>query len=608
MKETALPVVQYVHFSSNIFSSLLPSVDALPLSIISSSGDKATSLPHAHAYLVELDALTKERLALFSLLSKRHKLATLYVIAPPALQQILLYKYALHVGIKEIFSTPANQDHVLEICSKIHLHLTQKAKEQEWCELGMAFEKHIPFLRYIKEKTPAFLNVKAKEFIGEESALPWEAFSTPLSVLTDTEGNAWHTFCHTFSGEKEKFALFFPYEKEAYAPHAIPLLSRAEATKWLRNRLSENSRETPALTLLLITIDNVSSLQKELSDFEYEAMLQPLHEALTSLQPPILLFSAWEEGVYLLALENGSLEMLKTDVEALYETLSHNQTAFPLLVLSTAIWRGASGALPEVIQMLDSLAGKTLEAKEIKNLDVALVDSSGEPLGEHQQILRTFYNFMVNKTSLKLQNIYKGLCINTASRILKIKDKMVHFECQTLQSYAATESKKIVILSPELPFDIHGAVKFVSLEDKYLIADSFYFLPDSANSREYTRVQPSFRTPVFLKQGRLQLQGEMLDVSLKSVAFTTRQSVVNLVQNQSVLLTFKVPDDATEEGFVEIRGTGKVVSCRPYKDIVYKIVVLLSLKDPHDAFLLRYMYMRQKELINELKQFTKNGH
>jgi hypothetical protein len=160
----------------------------------------------------------------------------------------------------------------------------------------------------------------------------------------------------------------------------------------------------------------------------------------------------------------------------------------------------------------------------------------------------------------------------------------------------------------ELAYDIHANVKLIDIEDGYLIADSFYFLPDSANNRQYTRVQTSFRNPIYLKQNRIQLQGEILDISLKSIALSCRQAIDKLEKNQPVFLTFKLPDPTLEDGFVEIKGGGTIVYVGAMENLVSKVVVMLNLKEPHDASLLRYMYLRQKELITELKHIAKTAH
>lgn len=596
----APPTLCYLYFDTTTLSAL----ETTPLfETTSLCASNTTSFPKAWVYLVELDTLTKKKLALLGTLAKRHKTAHLYLLAPKELQQVILYKYALHVGVKEIFSPFATAEALLEALEKIHRRFLAELSHKQFCDLGFALEQRIPFVHYTHEN-PVFVSSAAKTFLGENVPALEAPLAEPFQLLSDASHQPWETFCYSFTQENDTFMFFFPYEKHVTPSHIARLHAKDEALAWLKTRLEKKENALPSF--VTVAIDNATSLRKERMEVEYTAAEQLLREKLSCLCANLALFAQWEEDVYLLVFENHTAEALKTCIESFY-TNCEEEPSLAAFVFSATVWHRVKEAPASAIAMLESMAHKSLESKEIAALDICILPSCGESLKEFQQILRTFYIFMVNKTPVKLQNIYKGLCINTASKIIKIKDKMVYFECQTLQGYAATESKKVVILSAELPFDIHGSVKFVNFEEKYLIADSFYFLPDSANSREYTRVQPSFRNPLYLKQGRVQIQGDILDISLKSIAFSTRQAVTSLVQNQTCVLTCKLPDSSMEEGFVEIRATGKVASQRPLTDTSTKIVVLLTLKDPYDAHLLRYMYMRQKELINELKQFTKNG-
>ncbi|MBN2964589.1 PilZ domain-containing protein [Sulfurospirillum sp. T05] len=592
----------HLYFSTNTLAPLLKEETAL-FNITSLCANEATSFPKAQVYLMELDSITKEKLGILALLLKRHKGAHLYLLAAKELHQVILYKYALHVGIKEILFPFETPEIYVQTLKKIHQHLLTEIQRKEMYELGLTLWRHLPLVCYT-DKTPLYASDAAREFLGEENFQIEDFPVEPFQVLADSNNQSWNAFCHGFKDAKETYMLFFPYEKKSSSSCITPSNTKKEAQTWLKSRLEE--KETGQLSLILLTIDNSAELQKKLMEAEYQGAIHALKEKLSSFHEKIRLFAQWEESAYVLAFEEHSVESIKANIENFYATCK-NIPSLEIFTLSAHVWHGVKEALPQVETLLDSMARRALEERDLTQRDISIFPSCGESLKEPQRILRTFYTFMVNKTPLKLQNIYKGLCINTASKVIKIKDKMVYFECQTLQAYTASESKKAVILSAELPFDIHGSAKFINFEEKYLIADSFYFLPDSTNSREYTRVQPSFRNPVYLKQGRVQVQGDMLDVSLKSIAFTSRQNVVSLAQNQTSIITFKLPDPTTEEGFIEIRATGKVVSQRPLKDLLTKIVVLLTLKDPYDAYLLRYMYMRQKELINELKQLTKNG-
>jgi hypothetical protein len=182
---------------------------------------------------------------------------------------------------------------------------------------------------------------------------------------------------------------------------------------------------------------------------------------------------------------------------------------------------------------------------------------------------------------------------------------MLYLECHPTQGYAANESKEVTILGESLAYDVHANVKLIDFDKRFIIVDEFRYLKSSANNRQYTRVQTRVRTPVTIKQERIGVQGEIVDISLKSLALVTRQSLKGFKQNISVKYEFRLPDETKDEGYCTIRGLGQITYINNSDLHENKLVIMLNLKNPYDSDLLRYMYMRQKELIGELKAISK---
>ena len=88
------------------------------------------------------------------------------------------------------------------------------------------------------------------------------------------------------------------------------------------------------------------------------------------------------------------------------------------------------------------------------------------------KISHYFESCIANQTPLRLLNIYKGLCINTTSNVLKIKDKSYFLQCESLQAYSMQFDKKTTIQSPDLPRDIEADIKFVNVEQDYAIMEN----------------------------------------------------------------------------------------------------------------------------------------
>ncbi|MCD8477386.1 MAG: hypothetical protein LRY68_05305 [Sulfurospirillum sp.] len=136
----------------------------------------------------------------------------------------------------------------------------------------------------------------------------------------------------------------------------------------------------------------------------------------------------------------------------------------------------------------------------------------------------------------------------------------------------------------------------------------FLFLTNSANSRQHTRVQTSFRTPILIKYShRSSAQGEIIDISVNSIAMKIKKIFrEEELRNNTVHLNFSLPNDTGEYGYVIMNIDATVTYITQVDEEHTKIVVMLAdLPKPYDEYLLHYMYTRQKELIFEIKRATK---
>ena len=165
---------------------------------------------------------------------------------------------------------------------------------------------------------------------------------------------------------------------------------------------------------------------------------------------------------------------------------------------------------------------------------------------------------------------------------------------------------KTVIQSPDLPNDVSADVNYVNFDKSFALLDNFAFLETSANSRLHTRVQPASRTPLSLRFEKYSYQGEIMDISINSIAVKFSQRVNKKLLEQVVSMDFKLPTAENEFGYVEMKIKGFIIHIADYDKIYCKVVFLLKdLPKPYDSYLLKYMYTRQKYLIFELKKLAR---
>jgi len=165
--------------------------------------------------------------------------------------------------------------------------------------------------------------------------------------------------------------------------------------------------------------------------------------------------------------------------------------------------------------------------------------------------------------------------------------------------------KETVLQSSSFSQDIKAKVKFINLEKKIALVEGFSFVNGNANARKYSRVSCSARTPIIISQFGATLSGEILDISISSIAVQLKYAkLVDHIRADTVMLSFVLPNRNSLEGSVKISVEAKVIlsTC---KDGICKIVCELLKDDVNESILMEYVYNRQKEIIVEVKKIAR---
>ncbi|WP_294961758.1 PilZ domain-containing protein [Sulfurimonas sp.] len=207
-----------------------------------------------------------------------------------------------------------------------------------------------------------------------------------------------------------------------------------------------------------------------------------------------------------------------------------------------------------------------------------------------------------NKTPMKLLNIYKGLCLNTSSKIMKKTEQEIYVTYEQLQGTVMNFEKETILQSSSFSKDIVADVKYIDSKKKIALLKNFHFVQGSANARKYSRVTCSQRTPISIVLEKGTLNGEVLDISMNSIAIKTRMHPnIESLKNMQVSLKFTLPMKNSEEGYMSIMLAAEVMFTLCDEKFC-KVVVNLFEDQVYEAVLMEYVYDRQKEIIVELKK------
>ena len=385
------------------------------------------------------------------------------------------------------------------------------------------------------------------------------------------------------------------------------MLNRFDFIDMLKDRLVQQSITNTPLSLILINISNLDQLTKIFQGSALHESFKNFIKEIFKLKEANQELAQWSPELYIILCENSSFEHTCEQTRHVQQELiniSSRDKITPIITSSALMMQQSD--LNEILSYIEKISTKSLGSHDLQKVYFYEIDYLENVLEECDQISYLMRNCLNNKIPIKLLNIYKGLCINTNSNVLKISDDSYHLFCENLQGYTMQLERETVLQAPNFPKDIKAEVSFVDIKKSFVILKNLSFMPNSANNRQHTRVQTSIRTPLLMKYGnKTTVQGDISDISVNSIAIKLGKPLKENITDQMVKLNFSLPNEEGENGYVIMDIEAKVTFMCDRADHTKVVVMLSNLHKPYSDYLLKYMYSRQKELILEIRRATK---
>ena len=383
-------------------------------------------------------------------------------------------------------------------------------------------------------------------------------------------------------------------------------IDRFQFIEILKDKMAQNVLSKKPVLLLFVNICNYDKLKNSNSNIILFNLTKKIAQNILLQKSDDDKLVYWDKNFFILSLQEDNFCNAKEILELIHKQLIYEdyEKGFSPSITSSLL-DVSSLELDECITCIENISADVYNKNDFKADNFFELNNLNAYLNESEQIAHYLKNLFKNKTPIKLLNIYKGLCINTQSKILKIHDDSYFVSCENLQAYSMKSENKTVIQAPSLPKDIQAHISYINMDKNYAILHQLSFLNFSANNRQYTRVQPRIRMPISLRYLKYSYQGEILDISMQAIAFSLNQLIKDDYIHQKVQLIFRVPNSLNEDGYDLMEIEAKVVNIIETRETKTKVVAMMNLEKPYDSYLLKYMYSRQKELILELKRASK---
>jgi len=582
------------------------------------------AFPPSEILLIELGESTKEKLKiLLGVLSKSKPIIT-YIFADDVENKLLL-KFALHFGITDVLPLRNEESLLGSIFTKSPNKIDEKLHIFDKLDIEQKMEYCFAFFTF-KDTKLAYANLKAQTLFGEtnlhtieEDLYADEDIARMLNEQKDAQSiivietqidkkTLYLCTLTTFPHKKdEKILTMIEYDEHTMQGNCSSVLNRFDFIEKLKDTMVQQSITERSMSLIFITISNLDKLTQTFTNIHLYEALKFLLSKITQLKSAHQEIAQWSPNLYVLLCEHCTFEEACEQTRFLQEELVQTtleQKITPIIVSSTLCTQNLS--LNDLLKYIDKISAKSLLPSDVEKLKFYEIEYLENVRNPKEQIAYLMRNCINNKIPLKLLNIYKGLCINTSSHIIKYSDDVYHLYCENLQGYAMQIEGETVIQAPNFPKDIKAEISLVDIKKSFVVIKNLTFMANSANNRQHTRVQTSLRTPVHIKYAqKSSMQGEIIDISVNSIAMKCNKSLKDTLLNQNAKLYFSLPYEEGENGYVAMEVEGKITFVFENDEFTKVVLLLNPLKKPFDDYLLNYMYARQKELILEIKRATK---
>lgn len=572
---------------------------------------------------IEIDKLNKQSFKTLNDIVKQNPSKCIHILATDYKNSVLL-KFIIHFSLNESLPLKDDENEVTKILYNAVEKYTQEKKKKDKFEIDKEVNSFFSFLAF-KKDTLIFANEKSKKLFSSENLSEIESLvkNNPdiTSLLTSSTDEIKEVTMQNSEGTEQTYNFYLHQSEESekkiigIIPHnnvvqrkdsLFATINRFRFIEILKDKLAQNSIDKSNMSLIFINIKNYDKLIKSFSTIVIYDVIKLFIEKLSFQKEKYQELIQWNPNFFILIVERDNFEAVKIKLDSMHQNLIYiefDKKISPIIISSALHINNLD--LNDTINIIEQIEDYSFKSSDYSENEYFELNHLNEYLDDSQQIKHYLKSCFNNQTPVKLLNIYKGLCINSQSKIIKISEDSYFVQCENLQGYSMQFESKTVLQAPDLPKDIQANISYVNIEKSYAVLDQLTFLNFSANNRQNTRVQPNIRTPVLIKYNKNTFSGEILDISTLAIAIQTNGAINDELLFKKVLVQFKLPDTAEEDGFSTMLTDGTVTHLAKIGDTKSKVIVTMDIKKPFDAYILKYMYNRQKELILELKKATR---
>lgn len=255
-----------------------------------------------------------------------------------------------------------------------------------------------------------------------------------------------------------------------------------------------------------------------------------------------------------------------------------------------------------ILSMLQNIEKNKIPQHLQDNSQVCFIENMEQNQSDEYMLQQMFNVIRFNQAEVKLLNIYKGLVINSKASLVKMDEKFIQLQLQHLQTEVIALQKKTIIEIPGYPQTIEMLLKHINIQTGVATLEKATLIKSSINARKHGRVTCERTTNIAIAAGGTTIKGQILDLSLVSIAVKLPYSkVLDKLEGEEVSLSFELSLKKNNlSNTIMRKAKVQKIFVNDEKKIA-KMVCDLYENSDNEHILMEYIFQRQKSIIKEIK-------
>ncbi len=382
------------------------------------------------------------------------------------------------------------------------------------------------------------------------------------------------------------------------------LATRLKFIDFLKDRLMETSGEK--YSLITIKINNFKKIGNLIGKSDLEMFISRFIQKSKEILKKYLIFSEYNQDFFVATFKDIPFEDLEEKAQQFYTDMQEFANEFKFKIdVSLYVIELDHMELGMILSILDSIRANRISKKEIKNTRVKYIGKYDENMSDKEMIELLLDSSFINDTDLKLVNVYKGMLIDSPTKILKKDRNAIYVVFNQIQGAVMSIEKKTILRSDAFEKDILASVAFVDRKRKIAKLDTFKVIENSVLYRDHFRVDFAKKSMAVVSLVGTKVSAQILDISDKSISLQLNKAkMLEKLINKNVEITFTIPTHRTRDGEVKIVEQAKVSYVECANKDACRVVCEFDPNSKNRNIIAEYVHTRQAEIIEELKKMA----